>query len=69
MLVTEVEILRHEDAHEMAKMLDWLTTHNEKFLFDTNQRVSYGFRTVNVDWDQRDVRVDRKCRTGPYIDL
>ena len=45
MLVTEVEMLLwHADAAEMAKMLEWLTTRNEKFLFDMDQRVSYWCR-------------------------
>ena len=73
MLVTEVQmLLHHEDVTAMAKMLDWLT-HNAKFLFDKDQRVSYGLWPVNVvnnaDWVQADVRVDQRCRTGPFIDL
>jgi len=69
MLVTEVEMLLwHEDKAEMAKMLEWLTT-REKFLFDMKQRASYGLPAERSEWDEGDVRVDRKCRTGAYIDL
>ena len=60
-------LLWHADAAERAKMLEWLTT-REKFLFDTDQRVSYGLNWRNGDWYEGDVRVDRKCRTGAYID-
>ena len=69
MLVTEVEMLLwHPKPAEMAKMADWLRTH-EKFLFDTSQRVSYGLHILNADWQWGDVRVDCKSRSGPYIDL
>jgi hypothetical protein len=60
-------LLWHADKAEMAKMLEWLAT-REKFLFDSGQRASYGFRTGNSDWDLGDVRVDSTCRTGAYID-
>ena len=67
--MTEVEMLLwHADAAEMAKMLEWLTT-REKFLFDMRLRGAYGFRTGTSEWGATEVRVDRKCRTGAYIDL
>jgi hypothetical protein len=70
MLVTQVEmLLSNADRAETTKMLDWLNSQNRKFLFDSNERISYGFRTSNVDWSREDIRVESRSRTGPFIDL
>jgi hypothetical protein len=73
MLVTQVEmLLYHADKAEMVKMLDWLEK-SEKFLFSPAQRVAYGFEItgygMNTSWPEDKIRVDSKCRTGPFIDL
>jgi len=69
MLVTEVEMLMsHASSTETAKMLEWLA-HNEKFLFDNIQRVTYGFPSRMADWDGGLIRIHCRRQTGRFIDF
>jgi hypothetical protein len=72
MLVTKVEmLLSHKNRDEMQKMFEWLTTHDDKFLFDSMARLDYGLPTMYGDWARDNVRIDG-CgwnKGSPVIDL
>lgn len=69
MLVTQVEmLLSHTDRAETTKMLDWLKN-DEKFLFNSSRRYEYGLFNLNADWHSENIRVQTRCRSGPFIDF
>jgi hypothetical protein len=72
MQVTRAEmLLYHENPEQMKKMFEWLKTHDDKFLFDGNQRLEYGLPIMPADWARVNVLIDG-CEWNlgsPVIDL
>ncbi len=70
MRVTRVEMLLwHKDPAEVAKMLHWMTTVDEKFLFDDDRCLNYGLYMLIVSWYRENIRIDKRCRNSSFIDF